>query len=133
MGNKENSNIDDNINNNLNDIKNNNTNSSTNNNINYISSNRKAYFHLPGLFEFYEFYKVFLSLFYEHREYFYDWCDIGSIYGAPADCIWGGGRAGFGDGEAEKSIFTYGTIWNIGKTYIQQFAYQEGTSGRCEM
>ena len=36
MGNKENSNIDDNINNNLNDIKNNNTNSSTNNNINYI-------------------------------------------------------------------------------------------------
>lgn len=102
MGNKENSNIDDNINNNLNDIKNNNTNSSTNNNINYISSNRKAYFHLPGLFEFYEFYKVFLSLFYEHREYFYDWCDIGSIYGAPADCIWGGGRAGFGDGEAEK-------------------------------
>ena len=38
MGNKENSNIDDNINNNLNDIKNNNTNSSTNNNINYISS-----------------------------------------------------------------------------------------------
>lgn len=61
-----------------------------------------AHYHLPGLFEFYEFYKVFLSLFYEHREYFYDWCDIGSIYGAPADCIWGGGRAGFGDSEAEK-------------------------------
>lgn len=61
-----------------------------------------AHYHLPGLFEFYEFYKVFLSLFYEHREYFYDWCDIGSIYGAPADCIWGGGRAGFGEGEAER-------------------------------
>lgn len=61
-----------------------------------------AHYHLPGLFEFYEFYKVFLPLFYEHREYFYDWCDIGSIYGAPADCIWGGGRAGFGDSEAEK-------------------------------
>lgn len=44
----------------------------------------------------YEFYKVFLPLFYEHREYFYDWCDIGSIYGAPAG-LWGGGRAGFGD------------------------------------
>lgn len=29
-----------------------------------------AHYHLPGLFEFYEFYKVFLSLFYEHREYF---------------------------------------------------------------
>lgn len=52
----------------------------------------KAHFHLPGLFEFYELYKIFLPLFYEHREYFYDWCEIGSVYGAPADCIWGGGR-----------------------------------------
>ena len=56
-----------------------------------------AYYHLPGLFEFYELYRIFLPLFREHREYFYDWCDIGSIYGAPADCIWGGGRVGFGD------------------------------------
>ncbi len=56
-----------------------------------------AYFHLPGLFEFYELYRVFLPLFREHREYFYDWCEIGSIYGAPADCLWGGGRAGFGE------------------------------------
>lgn len=53
---------------------------------------KKVYFHLPGLFEFYELYCVFLPLFREHREYFYDWCEIGSIYGAPADCIWGGGR-----------------------------------------
>ena len=59
--------------------------------------NKKAYYHLPGLFEFYELYRVFLPLFYEHREYFYDWCEIGSIYGAPADCIWGGGRVGFGE------------------------------------
>lgn len=58
---------------------------------------RIAYYHLPGLFEFYEFYKVFLPLFRKHREYFYDWCEIGSIYGAPSDCIWGGGRVGFGD------------------------------------
>lgn len=57
----------------------------------------KIYYHLPGLFEFYELYSVFLPLFQEHREYFYDWCEIGSIYGAPADCIWGGGRVGFGD------------------------------------
>lgn len=55
-----------------------------------------AHYHLPGLFEFYELYRVFLPLFYEHREYFYDWCDIGSIYGAPVDCIWGGGRTSFG-------------------------------------
>ena len=56
-----------------------------------------AYYHLPGVFEFYELYRVFLPLFYKHREYFYDWCEIGSIYGAPADCLWGGGRAGFGE------------------------------------
>ena len=55
-----------------------------------------AYYHLPGLFEFYELYRVFLPLYRAHREYFYDWCEIGSIYGAPADCIWGGGRVGGG-------------------------------------
>lgn len=63
-----------------------------------------AYYHLPGLFEFYELYRVFLPLFREHREYFYDWCDIGSIYGASADCIWGGGRTGFGDNEPEEVL-----------------------------
>ncbi|MBO4436474.1 MAG: hypothetical protein J5791_06290 [Fibrobacter sp.] len=62
----------------------------------------KIYYHLPGLFEFYELYKAFLPLWHEHREYFYDWCDIGSIYGAPSDCIWGGGRVGFGDADPEK-------------------------------
>lgn len=63
-----------------------------------------AYYHLPGLFEFYELYKVFLPIFREHREYFYNWCDIGSIYGAPADCIWGGGRAGFGNHAPEDVL-----------------------------
>lgn len=63
-----------------------------------------AHFHLPGLFEFYDFYKVFLPLFYEHREYFYDWVDIASIYGAPADCLWGGGRVGFGDADAKDVL-----------------------------
>ena len=51
-----------------------------------------ANYHLPGLFEFYGLYRVFLPLFYEHRDYFYEWCDIGSVYGAPENCIWGGGR-----------------------------------------
>ena len=63
-----------------------------------------AYYHLPGLFEFYELYKVFLPLFRERREYFYDWCNIGSVYGAPADCIWGGGRTGFGDNELQEVL-----------------------------
>lgn len=62
----------------------------------------KAYYHLPGLFEFYDLYKVFLKLFREHREYFYDWCEIGSVYGAPKDCLWGGGRVGFGDESPEN-------------------------------
>ncbi len=51
-----------------------------------------AHYHLPGLFEFYGLYRVFLPLFYEHRDYFYEWCDIGSVYGTPENCIWGGGR-----------------------------------------
>ena len=63
-----------------------------------------AYYHLPGLFEFYELYRLFLPLFREHREYFYDWCDIGSVYGAPADCLWGGGRVGFGDNRPEEVL-----------------------------
>ena len=64
----------------------------------------KAYFHLPGLFEFYELYSVFLPLFRRHREYFYEWCEIGSIYGAPAECIWGGGRVGGGERKPEEVL-----------------------------
>lgn len=63
-----------------------------------------AYYHLPGLFEFYDLYRVFLPLWREHREYFYDWCGIGSIYGAPADCLWGGGRVGFGDNDPREVL-----------------------------
>ena len=63
----------------------------------------KAYFHLPGLFEFIDFYRVFLPLYRERRDWFYDWCEIGSIYGAPADCLWGGGRAGFGEDRPEEA------------------------------
>ncbi len=64
----------------------------------------KAHFHLPGLFEFYDLYRAFLPLYRNHREWFYDWCDIASIYGSPSDCLWGGGRVGFGDAEA-KDVF----------------------------
>lgn len=64
----------------------------------------KAIYHLPGLFEFRELYRLFLPLFRGRREYFSDWCDIGSIYGAPADCLWGGGRAGFGDDAPEEAL-----------------------------
>ena len=55
-----------------------------------------AHYHLPGLFEFYDFYAAFLPVYRENRNWFYDWCDIASLYGAPADCLWGGGRVGSG-------------------------------------
>ncbi len=64
----------------------------------------KVFYHIPGLFEFYDLYKAFLPLWRDHREYFYDWCEIGSIYGAPSGCLWGGGRVGFGDAEPEKVV-----------------------------
>ena len=63
-----------------------------------------ACYHLPGLFEFYDFYRVFLPLFRQHREYFYDCCRIASLYGAPADCIWGGGRVGSGDRDPREVL-----------------------------
>ena len=68
------------------------------------SKNPVAVYHLPGLFEFYELYKLFLPLFFSHREYFYPWCRIGSIYGAPADCIWGGGRISESDAVPEDVL-----------------------------
>lgn len=75
-----------------------------NNKMKEVKWKMKAHYHLPGLFEFYELYREFLPLYREHREYFYDWCDIGSIYGAPADCIWGGGRAGFGEHDPKEVL-----------------------------
>ena len=64
--------------------------------------NMNVYYHLPGLFEFYEFYKKFLPLFKNKTEYFYDWCKIGSIYGSPSDCIWSGGRISYTDCDPKK-------------------------------
>lgn len=66
--------------------------------------NVTALYHLPGLFEFYELYRLFLPLWCEHRDWFFEWCDIGSIYGAPMDCLWGGGRASFGEAEASDVL-----------------------------
>ena len=71
----------------------------------------KSYYHLPGLFEFYELYRIFLPLFRKHREYFYDWCEIGSIYGAPSDCLWGGGRTSFGYSDPEDVL---DLMWEYG-------------------
>lgn len=67
-------------------------------------SGKNVKFHLPGLFEFFELYCAFLPLYRNHREWFYEWCEIASIYGTPADCVWGGGRVGFGDDIAEEVV-----------------------------
>lgn len=64
----------------------------------------KAQYHLPGLFEFFELYSVFLPLYRAHREYFYDFCEIASIYGAPAECLWGGGRIGDGEHDPREVL-----------------------------
>ncbi len=63
----------------------------------------QAVYHLPGLFEFHELYKAFLPLFRRHRDWFYDWAAIGSIYGAPAGCRWDGGRSGFGEADPKEA------------------------------
>lgn len=71
-----------------------------------------AYFHLPGLFEFYDFYKEFLPIFFDHQEYFYDYCKIGSIYGSPSDCLWGGGRTE-NDEVSYKEVYDLMNEYNI--------------------
>ena len=71
-----------------------------------------VYYHLPGLFEFYEFYKKFLPLFKNKPEYFYDWCKIGSIYGSPSNCIWSGGRISYEDCDPNK-VFALMKEYNI--------------------
>ena len=65
---------------------------------------RTAQFHLPGLFEFSAFYRAFLPLFFERRAYFYDWCEIASIYGAPEGALWGGGRVSEGSASAREVL-----------------------------
>ena len=63
----------------------------------------QAVYHLPGLFEFSELYRCFLPLFRRRRDWFYDWCTVGSVYGAPAGCRWDGGRSGFGEEDPEAA------------------------------
>ena len=61
-----------------------------------MNNMKKVHYHLPGLFEYLELYEKFFELYSKRREYFYEWADIASIYGAPEDTLWSGGRTGFG-------------------------------------
>lgn len=65
---------------------------------------KTAIYHLPGLFEHYEFYRRFLPLYRDHRNWFYDWCAIGSLYGAPSDCLWAGGRIEVSETKPEEVL-----------------------------
>lgn len=93
--------------------------------------NKTAYYHLPGLFEFYDFYKVFLPVFQNHREYFYEWADIASVYGAPGDCIWSGGRFGEGN-QNPNDVLALMKEYNISSrlTFSNSLLRQEHLSDR---
>lgn len=94
---------------------------------------RKVYYHLPGLFEFYDFYEKFLPLYRNQRHYFYDWCEIGSIYGSPADCIWSGGRISYVNNDPDK-VFSLVKKYNISArlTFSNSMICQEHFSDlRC--
>ncbi len=101
--------------------------------------NKIAHFHLPGLFEFYELYKIFLPLYYEHRDWFYEWVDISSIYGASADCLWGGGRVGYGEDNVDDVLALLGMFRISGRlTFSNSLLEEKHLSDRkcnalCEM
>ena len=57
----------------------------------------KANFHLPGLFGFFDFYEIFIQIYKNEREKFYDWIEIDGIFGSPHQCIWNSGRGTLGE------------------------------------
>ena len=73
-----------------------------------MAGKQQAVFHLPGLFEFFDFYQVFFRVFSEHRDFFYPWARVGSVYGAPADSLWAGGRLEEGGAAAEEVLSLLG-------------------------
>lgn len=52
----------------------------------------KIQFHLPGLFEKFYFYQNFIQILKNNSEKFYSDFEISSIYGAPLNALWNGGR-----------------------------------------
>lgn len=90
------------------------------------TSQNIAHYHLPGLFEFYDFYKVFLPLYSQHREWFYDCCDIASIYGAPEGSLWGGGRTSLGKADARDVLALTDSFGISGRlTFSNSFLEEE--------
>ena len=74
---------------------------------------KKAYFHLPGIFEFYDFYTRFIYLYSNDRGKFNDWAEIGSIYGAPRDSLWSGGRNKHAMDNTENAVANFMSVIGI--------------------
>lgn len=70
------------------------------------------YYHLPGLFEYFDLYKVFIDIF-QHESYKFRDVQIGSIYGAPKGCLWNGGRIGYDDGVDVFEVASWAQSHNI--------------------
>ena len=75
-----------------------------------------------GCLNFTSSYRVFLPLYCTHRDWFYPWCDIASLYGAPADCLWGGGRVGGGDVRPQDALALATGIRHLGQVDVQQLS-----------
>lgn len=90
----------------------------------------KAYYHLPGLFEFYDLYTAFLPIFREHRDYFYDWCEIGSVYGAPARLHMGRRTSRLRRTFSTRSPRPYERIQHLLTADLQQFPAKRRTPFR---
>lgn len=56
---------------------------------------KEVYFHLPGVFEHYKIYKFLIPIFKNERNKFYDYVNIGSIYGENSLAIWSGGHINY--------------------------------------
>lgn len=55
------------------------------------SYNKKAVFHLPGLFQHFAVYQILFDMLEKNPEWKRDNVEFGSLYGSPT-CIWNGGR-----------------------------------------
>ena len=66
--------------------------------------NLTAHYHLPGLFEFYELYSVFLPLFRKHREMFYTGATSARFTAHRLIVSGAAGRAGFGEADVRDVL-----------------------------
>lgn len=94
------------------------------------------YYHLPGIFESFGFYTLFVQMYNNEREKFYDWAQIGSIYGSPHECLWNGGRLKFFTTPYENEVIDFIKEYNLSCrfTFTNPFITEELThDGFCNI